>query len=272
MRLRRRAAVALTVALLAAGSFTVFASAGPAVAFSSGGLFIDVQFEAPAHLFPGARRDVPPVTCNASSPVTFVTSDQRQQGCLPPLGIPELRLHRQRQTHRPDRDPFGKAFTPWQCLIEAEAFGCRRTSRSEPSSETASCAASLHAAPALARPGRPVPYTGSAAPLVLRPVALACRLMPAGPVYAPIRRPPDSRAPSPSRVRECALAPPPASVDRPPLPITSTSGIRWLGHARAGALSIVSSPAASRGSPSTFPLPTRGGRLAVRGRPARPRA
>jgi hypothetical protein len=50
MKLRHRAAVAIVIALLAAGSFAVLAPAGPAVAFSSGGLFLDVQVEEPAHL------------------------------------------------------------------------------------------------------------------------------------------------------------------------------------------------------------------------------
>ena len=66
MRLRKRAAVAITVALLAAGSFAVLAPAGPAVAFSSGGLFIDAQVEEPAHLVAGA----PPSTSRSRSPAT----------------------------------------------------------------------------------------------------------------------------------------------------------------------------------------------------------
>jgi hypothetical protein len=80
MKLRRRAAVAIVIALLAAGTVALLAPAGPAVAFSSGGLFLDVQVESPARLVArGAAVDVPlEVTCNAPEPVeVFVTVTQR---------------------------------------------------------------------------------------------------------------------------------------------------------------------------------------------------
>src|SRR4029453_14657898 len=66
-RLRAKLAVAALVAILAGASFALFAPSGPAVAFSSGGLFLDVQVEPPAHLAPkGPRVDVTlEVTCNS---------------------------------------------------------------------------------------------------------------------------------------------------------------------------------------------------------------
>ena len=67
-KLRTRAAAAV-VALLLGGLLALFATSGPAVAFFSGGLFLDVQVESPARLVArGAALDVPvEVTCNATN-------------------------------------------------------------------------------------------------------------------------------------------------------------------------------------------------------------
>ncbi len=71
-RLRTRVA-AVVVAIVAGGVLAVFAASGPAVAFFSGGLFLDVHVESPATLVRGAAVDVPlEVTCNAS-PNAFVS-------------------------------------------------------------------------------------------------------------------------------------------------------------------------------------------------------
>jgi hypothetical protein len=124
-------AVAIVIALLAAGSVAVFAPAGPAVAFSSGGLFLDVQVEEPARLVGGgAAVDVPlEITCNASGPVeVFVTVTQR--------------VNR--------RVAAGSGFASFGCtgsgqdvtvrgiaVVEAEVFGCRpNICGSETDSET----------------------------------------------------------------------------------------------------------------------------------------
>ena len=66
-KLRTRAAAAV-VAILLGGLLALFATSGPAVAFFSGGLFLDVQVGSPAHLVArGAAVDVPvEVTCNAT--------------------------------------------------------------------------------------------------------------------------------------------------------------------------------------------------------------
>ena len=142
MRLRKRAAVAITVALLAASLFTVFAPAGPAVAFSSGGLFIDVQVEQPGRLVAGgAAVDVPlELTCNASQVDVFVTVTQRVS-----KGVASGSAYRsfgctgsgQDVTVRVTASPFGKAFIRGNAVIEAEAFGCNsRLCGSETDSET----------------------------------------------------------------------------------------------------------------------------------------
>jgi hypothetical protein len=142
MRLRTRAAVALTVALLAAGSFTLFAPAGPAVAFSSGGLFLDVQVEEPAHLVArGAAVDVPlEITCNASGTVdVFVTVTQRvSKGVASGSAFRTFACSGSGQDVivRVTASPFGKAFIRGTAVIEAEIFGCRRICGNETDSET----------------------------------------------------------------------------------------------------------------------------------------
>jgi hypothetical protein len=142
MKLRHRAAVAIVIALLAAGSFAVLAPAGPAVAFSSGGLFLDVQVEEPAHLVArGAAVDVPlEITCNASGQVdVFVTVTQRVgKGVASGYGFATFACTGSGQdvTVRVKADPAGKAFVRGTAVIEAEIFGCRRICGSETDSET----------------------------------------------------------------------------------------------------------------------------------------
>jgi outer membrane protein assembly factor BamA len=80
-KLRTRAAAAV-VALLLGGLLALFATSGPAVAFFSGGLFLDVQVESPAHLVArGAAVDVPlEVTCNATGSVDVFVSVSQKAG------------------------------------------------------------------------------------------------------------------------------------------------------------------------------------------------
>jgi len=75
MRTKPRTRVAaVVVAIVLGGLLALFASSGPAVAFFSGGLFLDVQVESPAPLVArGAAVDVPlEVTCNAAPGTAFV--------------------------------------------------------------------------------------------------------------------------------------------------------------------------------------------------------
>jgi O-Antigen ligase len=78
-KLRTRAAAA-AVALLLGSLLALFATSGPAVAFFSGGLFLDVQVESPARLVArGAAVDVPlEVTCSGTSTAeVFVNVSQK---------------------------------------------------------------------------------------------------------------------------------------------------------------------------------------------------
>ena len=143
MRLRTRATVALTVALLAATLFALLAPAGPAVAFSSGGLFLDVQVEEPAHLVArGAGVDVPlEITCNARGTVdVYVTVTQRvSKGVASGFGYANFGCTGGGQdvTVRVSADPAGKAFIRGNALIDAQIYGCgTRICGSETDSET----------------------------------------------------------------------------------------------------------------------------------------
>jgi hypothetical protein len=131
MRVRTKAAATLVAALLAALALALLAPAGPAVAFSSGGLFLDVQVESPGRLVAGgAAVDVPlEVTCNASDPVeVFVTVTQRVgRGIAAGSGFASFGCTGGGQdvTVRVNASPFGKAFIRGRAVIEAEVFGCR---------------------------------------------------------------------------------------------------------------------------------------------------
>jgi uncharacterized protein (DUF58 family) len=131
MRVRTKAAAALVAALLAALALALLAPAGPAVAFSSGGLFLDVQVEEPARLVArGAAVDVPlEVTCNASGSVqVFVTVTQRVgKGVAAGSGFASFGCTGGGQdvTVRVTASPTGKTFSRGQAVVEAEVFGCR---------------------------------------------------------------------------------------------------------------------------------------------------
>ena len=129
MRLRKRAAVALTVALLAAGSFTLFAPAGPAVAFSSRGLFLDVQVESPARLVAqGAAVDVTlELTCNARQAFVTVSVTQRVgKGIAAGSGSGSFGCNDSGQdvVVRVNASSSGKAFMRGQAVVDAESFAC----------------------------------------------------------------------------------------------------------------------------------------------------
>jgi hypothetical protein len=131
MKLRRKVAVAITVALLTAGSLTLLAPAGPAVAFFSGGLFLEIQVEEPARLVArGAAVDVPlEVTCNATEPVLVsVTVTQRVgRGVAVGSGFASFGCTGSGQdvTVRVTASPAGSAFTRGRAVVDAEVFGCR---------------------------------------------------------------------------------------------------------------------------------------------------
>jgi hypothetical protein len=129
-RLRAKLAVAALVAILAGASFALFAPAGPAVAFSSGGLFLDVQVESARLVSRGAAVDVTlELTCNASSPVdVFVTVTQRSgSGVAAGSGFASFGCtgSGQQVTVRVTASPSGKTFKQGAAVVEAEVFGCR---------------------------------------------------------------------------------------------------------------------------------------------------
>jgi hypothetical protein len=131
MRLRTRAAVALTVALLAAASLAVLAPAGPAVAFFSGGLFLDVQVDSPAHLVAGgASVDVPvEITCNARPGTSFVTVSVTQRvgkGIAGGTNSVNVACAGSGQdiVVRVRATVGGKSFQRGDAVVDAEVFGC----------------------------------------------------------------------------------------------------------------------------------------------------
>ena len=129
-RLRAKLAVAALVAILAGASFALFAPSGPAVAFSSGGLFLDVQVESPAPLVSrGAAVDVPlEVTCNARPGTTdlFVSVSQKAgSGVAQGFGSTSVGCtgSGQQITVRVTASG-GKTFKQGTAVASAEIFGC----------------------------------------------------------------------------------------------------------------------------------------------------
>ena len=140
-RLRAKLAVAALVAILAGASFALFAPSGPAVAFSSGGLFLDVQVESPAHLVSrGAAVDVPlEVTCNATGSVDVFVSVSQKAGSGVAQGFGSTRVgctgSGQQITVRVQASG-GKTFKQGTAVANAQIFGCNRvTCGSETDSE-----------------------------------------------------------------------------------------------------------------------------------------
>jgi hypothetical protein len=139
-KLRTRAAAAV-VAILLGGLLALFATTGPAVAFFSGGLFLDVQVESPAHLVArGAAVDVPlEITCNATGTVdVFVSVSQRSgSGVAEGFGFASFACtgSGQQVTVRVQASG-GKIFKKGTAVVSAEIFGCNNvTCGSETDSE-----------------------------------------------------------------------------------------------------------------------------------------
>ena len=139
-KLRTRAAAAV-VALLLGGLLALFATSGPAVAFFSGGLFLDVQVGSPAHsVARGAAVDVPlEVTCNATGSVdVFVSVSQKSgSGVAEGFGFTSVGCtgSGQQITVRV-RASGGKTFKQGTAVASAEVFGCNNvTCGSETDSE-----------------------------------------------------------------------------------------------------------------------------------------
>ena len=140
-RLRAKLAVAALVAILAGASFALFAPSGPAVAFSSGGLFLDVQVNSPAHLVSrGAAVDVPlEVTCNATGRVDVGVSVTQKSGSGVAQGFGSTRVGctgSGEQIVVRVQASGAKAFKQGTAVVSAEIFGCNNvTCGSETDSE-----------------------------------------------------------------------------------------------------------------------------------------
>jgi uncharacterized protein (DUF58 family) len=143
-RLRGRLAAA-AVAIVLGSVLALFATTGPAVAFFSAGLFLDIQVESPAHLVArGASVDVPvEITCNAEGPVfVSVTVTQRVgKGIAGGTGSAKVGCTGGGQdvVVRVPATVGGNAFTRGQAVADATIFGCRpNVCGSETDSETIS--------------------------------------------------------------------------------------------------------------------------------------
>jgi hypothetical protein len=139
-RLRGRLAAAV-VAIILGSVLALFAITGPAVAFFSGGLFLDVQVNSPAHLVArGAAVDVPlEVTCNATGSVDVFVSVTQKSGSGVAQGFGSTRVgctgSGQQVTVRVQASG-GKIFKQGTAVASAEIFGCNNvTCGSETDSE-----------------------------------------------------------------------------------------------------------------------------------------
>jgi hypothetical protein len=139
-RLRAKLATAAAVAILAGASFALFAPAGPAVAFSSGGLFLDVQVQSATLVSRGAAVDVTlEVTCNSPFGAdVFVTVTQKSgSGVAQGFGSESVGCTGSGEQVVIRVQAFGgKAFKQGTAVVSAEIFGCNNvTCGSETDSE-----------------------------------------------------------------------------------------------------------------------------------------
>ena len=139
-RLRAKLATAAAVAVLAGASFALFAPAGPAVAFSSGGLFLDVQVQSATLVSRGAAVDVTlEVTCNSPFGAdVFVTVTQKSgSGVAQGFGSESVGCTGSGEQVVIRVQAFGgKAFKQGTAVVSAEIFGCNNvTCGSETDSE-----------------------------------------------------------------------------------------------------------------------------------------
>jgi hypothetical protein len=119
----------------------LFATSGPAVAFFSGGLFLDVQVESPARLVArGAAVDVPlEVTCNATGTAFVFVAVTQKAGSGVAEGIGSASIgctgSGQQITVRAQADG-GKTFKQGTAVATAFVDGCNNvTCGSESDSE-----------------------------------------------------------------------------------------------------------------------------------------
>jgi hypothetical protein len=139
-RLRAKLAVAALVAILAGASFALFAPAGPAVAFSSGGLFLDVQVQSATLVSRGAAVDVTlEVTCNATGSAFVDVSVTQKSGSGVAQGFGSTSVGctgSGEQIVVRVRASGAKTFKQGTAVVSADIFGCNNvTCGSETDSE-----------------------------------------------------------------------------------------------------------------------------------------
>jgi hypothetical protein len=129
MRTKRTRVATAVVAILLGGLLALSVTSGPALAFFSGGLFLDVQVESPARLLArGAAIQVPlEVTCSGTGSVDlYVTVSQRSGSgvaegstfeSVPCSGSGE-------QVTVTVQATGGKVFKKGTAVVTAEVFGC----------------------------------------------------------------------------------------------------------------------------------------------------
>jgi len=140
-RLRGKLAAAV-VAIILGSVLALFATTGPAVAFFSGGLFLDVQVNSPAHrVGGGAAVDVPlEVTCNArpgTAEVSVTVTQKAGSSVAQGFGFTHVGCtgSGQQITVRVTASG-GKTFKQGTAVASAEVFGCNNvTCGSETDSE-----------------------------------------------------------------------------------------------------------------------------------------
>jgi hypothetical protein len=139
-KLRTKVATAV-VAILVGGLLAWFATSGPAVAFFSGGLFLDVQVKSPATLVArGAAVQVPvEVTCNATGTafVQVTVTQKAGSGVAQGFGSAQVGCTGSgEQITVLVRATGAKAFKKGDAVVTAEISGCNNvTCGSETDSE-----------------------------------------------------------------------------------------------------------------------------------------
>ena len=138
--LRAKLSVATLVAILAGASFALFAPSGPAVAFSSGGLFLDVQVQSATLVSRGAAVDVTlEVTCNSPFGADVFVSVTQKSGSGVAQGFGSTQVGctgSGEQIVVRVRASSGKTFKQGTAVVSAEVFGCNNvTCGSETDSE-----------------------------------------------------------------------------------------------------------------------------------------
>jgi hypothetical protein len=129
-KLRTRAAAAV-VALLLGGLLALFATSGPAVAFFSGGLFLDVQVKSATLVSRGAAVDVTlEVTCNATGTAFVDVSVTQKSGSGVAQGFGSTQVGctgSGEQIVIRVLASGGKTFKQGTAVVSAEIFGCNRS-------------------------------------------------------------------------------------------------------------------------------------------------